>query len=75
MFWLFSENSMKKFKEKISDGLPSPKNEIHRCFPWNFPKIEHSYHAAVQKNSVKNGSVVHFEQKVQNLVRNVSQCM
>ena len=34
--WLFSENSMKKFKEKI--GLPSQKNEILGFFPWNFPK-------------------------------------
>ena len=32
-------------------------------FFWNFPK-KYSYQAVVQKNRVKNGSIVHFEEKV-----------
>ena len=41
------------------------KIEIYGCFLWNFPKkLEYSYHAIVQKNRAKNGSIVHFKQKV-----------
>ena len=60
---------MKKFKEKIYDGLPSQKKKKNkrnsRIFSSEFSKkIEYSYHALVQMNCVKNGSIVHFEQNL-----------
>ena len=59
---------MKKFKEKIYDGLPSQKKKKKKIlgfFPWNFPKEQNIYTTLqCKKNRVKNDSIVHFEQKV-----------
>ena len=57
---------MKKFvKKKSMTDYRLKKIEIYGCFLWNFPKkLEYSYYAIVQKNRAKNGSIVHFKQKV-----------
>ena len=66
---MFSENSMKKFKEKIYGGLTFQKKKFLEIFLKNRIFLPSRYSA---KESCKNGSIVHFEQKVWNLVRNVS---